>query len=148
MIKVTGYNPIKPASNVRKRGASSSVSSFSDILDASGADDTAPALQTADVAQTASVANMLALQELSGEEVNRKKLAQQGKSMLDVLESLRRQLLIGAIPAHMMHDLDRQLAQQKHTVSDPALIDIIEEIELRVAVELAKLQKAADTHHD
>ncbi len=139
IIKVGGYESIKPGTAVKKRSSAGSVSSFADMLNAAGSEDAAPAAPLTDI----SAVGLLSLQEVSEEEVRRKKLVQQGKNMLDVLENLRRHLLAGAIPAHMLHDLERQLATQKQTVIDPALMEIIDDIEIRLAVELAKLQNAA-----
>lgn len=141
-MKISEFGPIKSADSVKKRTKTSSTSSFSDFLATASADDAAPAAQLSDVASAASIDNMLALQEVSEEEGKRKKLQQQGNTMLESLERLRRQLLTGEIPVHTIHDLSRQLSVQRETVSDPALISIIDDIELRVAVEMAKLDKA------
>ena len=50
-----------------------------------------------------------------------KKLIQRGNSMLDTLEQLRRRLLLGTLPPHVLLDLGRQLSIQKQTVMDPKL---------------------------
>jgi hypothetical protein len=139
IIKVGGYTPIKPGSAVKKRGATDSASSFSDVLGAALAGDTAPAAQMSDIS---ALNTMLSMQEISEEEVRRQKLVQQGRNMLDTLELLRQKLLAGGIPAHMMIELERQLSVQKQSVADPALKALIDDIELRLAVELAKLENA------
>ncbi len=90
----------------------------------------------------AGLTNLLALQEVSEEDTHRRKLWQRGKSMVEVLERLRQQLLIGTLPPHLLHDLRHQLAMQKQVTMDPELNALIEDIELRAAVELAKLEMA------
>jgi hypothetical protein len=141
-MKVSGYGTIGSTSNTSKKQGASSVGNFSDLLSASEAAETAHTGGTSDIAATSALNNLLALQEISEQDVQRRKLLQQGKNMLDVLEQLRRQILSGTMPASMLQDLGRQLSLQKQEVMDPALIEIIEDIELRTAVELAKLEMA------
>ncbi len=62
--------------------------------------------------------------------------------MLDVLEELRRRLLTGTLPMSVLLDLKRNISLQKQMTNDPALTGVIEDIELRAAVELAKLETA------
>lgn len=145
--KITGYAPLKAAANVKRRSGTSSVNStesFADLLGAAGTDDAAAATPLEHVTGTTAVGGMLSMQEVTEEVTRRKILTKQAHTMLDVLEELRRRLLSGNIPATMLQDLNRQLSTQKQSVSDPHLISIIEDIELRVAVELAKLEKATD----
>ena len=61
---------------------------------------------------------------------------------MDALEDIRRDLLAGGIPMHRLTELKRQISVQKQFVSDPRLNELIEDIELRAAVELAKLEMA------
>lgn len=61
-----------------------------------------------------------------------------GDSVLDRLEEIRNGLLIGAIPLDRLETLAGTMKEQKENASDPALAAIIEEIELRALVELAK----------
>ena len=123
-----------------QRDGTSSVGSFSDFLSAASTEGSSAASEAADVAATAGLTNLLALQEISEEERKRERLVKQGKNMLESLEKLRQQLLIGEIPAHMLNELSTSLAEQKEATADPHLMLLIEDIELRVAVELAKLE--------
>lgn len=144
-MKVDAYGNIKASTPLKKRSGISASGTFLSALDAAEAITTGFTEKTGEIAATSSLAGMLALQEISDEETRHKKLIKQGKEMLDTLEQLRRQLLIGAIPLSMLGNIEKQLKAQKQTVSDPKLIEIIDEIELRAAVELAKLEMAAKT---
>lgn len=139
-MKVTGYGTIKPSTTTRKRDGTSSSVSFSSFLSAASSSGEATAAQ--DVVAPASLTSLLALQEVSEEERKRERLVKQGKDMLDALDRLRQQLLMGEIPAHMLGELSKQLMEQKQAVSDPRLMALIDDIELRLAVELAKLEVA------
>jgi hypothetical protein len=142
-MKISGFGSIGSSSGVNKRRGTGSVSGFADILSAAEASDVGHAGSVSDVAATAGINNLLALQEISEEDVHRRKLLQQGNNILDALEKLRRQILIGSVPRHTLIDIGRQLSVQKQAVSDPQLSALIEDIELRAAVELAKLEVAA-----
>ncbi|MDX2073086.1 MAG: flagellar assembly protein FliX [Alphaproteobacteria bacterium] len=140
-MKVTGYGTIKPTTSLRKRDGTSAAN-FSDFLGVAESDAAASVVNISETAATATIGSLLALQEISEEERKRERLVKQGKTMLDALERLRQQLLIGEIPAQMLPELASSMAAQKEAVSDPYLLELIEDIELRVAVELAKLEMA------
>ncbi len=143
-MRISDPNPIKTAAEIRRRaraGASSSAS-FADMLDAVSSDNAQSTGSLSDVSAPADVSMMLALQEISDEEVNRKKLVSKGKELLDELDKLRQQLLIGGVPLATLKNLGRQLQSQRASVTDPALLSLMDDIELRAAVELAKLEMA------
>ena len=143
-MKITGYGSIQNAGNIKKRGDASQVGNFADLLAASGSEESSGVSASGDVAATG-LTNLLALQEVSEEDIQRKKLIQQGKGLVDILERLRQQLLIGTLPTGLLMDLGRQLALHKQKSADPQLNALIEDIELRAAVELAKLETALKT---
>lgn len=141
-MKVDAYGNIKPGSNVKKRGGIAQGGSFSSLLGAAETEETTQPANLSDIAGTSPLSGMLALQEMPEEDIRRKKLMRQGAEMLDTLEQLRRRLLLGSLPANILQDISRQLSLQRQEISDPRLINIIEEIELRAAVELTKLEMA------
>ncbi|NBR29945.1 MAG: hypothetical protein EBT83_16285 [Betaproteobacteria bacterium] len=62
------------------------------------------------------------------------------KICLDALEQLRDGLLSGSLPVATLRNLERMVAQERALVSDPKLNAVLDDIELRAAVELAKLE--------
>jgi hypothetical protein len=64
-----------------------------------------------------------------------------GHDLLDEMEGLRRELLAGAVSAARMGAIAAKLDAMAPD-ADPALAAIIDEIRLRVAVEIAKLSPA------
>jgi hypothetical protein len=66
---------------------------------------------------------------------------QYGDDLLDRLESLRRDILLGAIPKEKLANLAHALRAQRGQTDDPRLKQIIDEIELRAKVEIAKLTR-------
>ena len=144
MIKISGYVPTQPAAPARrKRGASVSSAGFSSFLSAAGdADDVQDTAAANALSATSGISGLLGLQEISDEEMARKQAVKHGFTTLDTLEDLRHALLMGSVPIGLLHQIERMVAQQRQTLADPRLLSILDDIELRAAVELAKLEMA------
>jgi Class II flagellar assembly regulator len=63
-------------------------------------------------------------------------------SLLDQLSELQADLLAGAVPAGRLQALTDMLRARREGIDDPRLSDLIDEIELRAEVELAKFGNA------
>lgn len=90
-----------------------------------------------------SVDTMLAIQEMPGatEERSRGLARQHGHDLLDRLDQLRHDLLIGAVPKDRLAELARRVRARRRKSDDATLDEIIDEIELRAEVEIAKLTR-------
>ncbi len=66
---------------------------------------------------------------------------QYGGDLLDYLEDLRRDLLLGSIKKDKLSSLAQKMRAHRRQTDDPKLNEIIDEIELRVEVEIAKLTR-------
>ena len=117
-------------------GSASFASAFA------AADSAGAAQEAAHSAPAANVAPFLAMQEVDARDSQRKRAMQYGKDRLDMLDRLRQALLMGSIPPQLLHSLGARLATERAQTDDPRLIEILDEIELRVAVEIAKLEVA------
>lgn len=138
-MKIAGTGPAQPSS-LRRRGrtGASSDSSFTEQLTQSRA----PA-GAAQVHQTGGIEGLLALQEVDDEGGRRRRAQEQGEALLDRLDEIRRDLLAGSVNPTGLERLLKQVRRQRIAVSDPRLREILGEIELRAAVELAKMGRAA-----
>ncbi|MCW9034129.1 MAG: flagellar assembly protein FliX [Rhodospirillales bacterium] len=65
-------------------------------------------------------------------------LYQRGNDILDRLDEIRMQVLGGKLSKERLMNLAQMLRSQRAKVNDPTLISIIDEIELRAEVEIAK----------
>jgi hypothetical protein len=63
--------------------------------------------------------------------------------MLDRLDDIRIALLTGSLPRGQLENLRRMAQERGEILNDPQLQSVLDEIELRVAVELAKLDSVA-----
>ena len=78
---------------------------------------------------------------LKNEDSAKKMLLEHGETLLHHLEQLRLHVLTGVVPYRQLEELNDLLQRKKIESSDNALSDIIQDLETRVAVELAKLNR-------
>lgn len=87
---------------------------------------------------TSGIDAILALQAVEGPLSGRKKAVRRGASLLDLLDEIKSDLLIGRISADRLDQLTATLSEVRER-SLPGLDRLLDDIELRVQVELAKL---------
>ena len=93
-----------------------------------------------DVSGVTAVGSILTVQEVEDDEglTSRKHLKKYGDDILERLDEIKQDLLTGDISKDILRNLAQTLRTKKSTTDDPRLISIINDIELRAAVELAK----------
>ena len=97
---------------------------------------------TSGAAALASVDALIALQEVPDATTGRAKAARRGRDMLDVLDDLRDGLLTGAVSRATLQRLLTLVNVEREDFVDPQLGAVLDEIDLRARVELAKLNFA------
>lgn len=85
---------------------------------------------------------LIALQSVGGPQ-ERGARARHGHEMLDLLESIKIEMLAGAVPAAKLERLADSLGRRPERVSGEPVEEVLDEIEVRARVELAKLGRAA-----
>lgn len=108
-----------------------------------GADETSSASATQSIAQLDS---LLAVQQTEDptQKQSKKRMQQRANSILDKLEGLRVKMLTGNLTVGHMIDVADVVASHREKIDDPALTAIMDEIDLRAQVELAKMRCALD----
>ena len=102
----------------------------------------APGLAAAGgVAQVSSLETLIALQEVGGPLERRRRAVSRAGAILAALEDLRIDLLEGGLTRSAMEALTRAVRDQRALTDDPKLEGLLDEIETRAAVELAKLDQ-------
>jgi hypothetical protein len=91
----------------------------------------APALNTLDT--------LLTVQEVPDSTAGRRRAMQRASTLLDRLDELRLALLTGVLPRVGLDQLARLAGSAREGFNDPGLTQLLDQIDLRVAVELAKL---------
>jgi len=88
-----------------------------------------------------SIGMLLAVQGVDGDGGGRRQAISQGHETLDALDSLKVDVLAGRISSQKIKNLVALAERQRETVSDPQLANLLDHIELRARVELAKLEQ-------
>ncbi|HEY8571039.1 flagellar assembly protein FliX [Phenylobacterium sp.] len=110
-----------------------------------GAADAAGPSQAASVSGMSSVMGMdalLALQDVGGPLERKRRAVSRAGRILDELEKLKVALLDGEVTNLDMQRLQRAVREARDQTDDPRLEAVLEEVEMRAAVELAKLEVA------
>jgi len=139
-MRITGN---KPLSGVQGRGAKKRTSSDNGAFTPELGDD---APHTGALSSGSTIQGMdalLALQEV-GEKPDRKsKATRRGHALLDGLELIKTDLLAGHVSEERLEGLANEVSKRESS-GDPEVDSVLDEIELRVKVELAKLGRFPD----
>lgn len=143
-MKISKVGSAKDAAPVKKKKSVSSGAAFADSLrgavGAGGVENPHAAEPTGGIR---AVDSILAVQEMPDAADGRSRgvLKQYGDDLLDRLDELRVAILLGAVPKDRLAELAHRLRQKRRQCDDPKLNAIIDEIELRAEVEIAKLTR-------
>lgn len=140
-MKIDTGAPVRSASASRLRGGAAARSGvgFAELLSEPAAPKTvtgAAPLNGADA--------MLALQEVADATERNRKARERGNAMLDRLEAIRIGLLDGVVSSETIAELGKLVRDRRDGAGDPRLAGLLDEIELRAAVELAKLEQSTE----
>jgi hypothetical protein len=134
-MKIESGRKAGTASGARSGGQAPAASGFA--VEAEEAPRTAPASSASMVTALDAI---IALQSDEPPAQRRARQAKRGVAVLDVLEKLERGLVFGHAPGSLREDMER-LRQGGEPSGDPGLDAVLSEIDIRLAVELAKLDR-------
>lgn len=109
-------------------------------------DEVSSAAPSSGVNRTAGVMGvdaLLALQDVGGPLERKRRAVRRAGRILDVLDEVKLALLDGGLSLTQLDRLRRALRDERDLTDDPTLEGLLDEIELRAAVEIAKLEQAA-----
>ncbi len=130
-------NGLGSPTNVRRSGDVSRSSGSGQAFQASADFTPQPSARTVSAAPLQSVDALLALQSVDDVLTGRRKAMKRGNDVLDTLEDLKLDLLAGTIEPAKLRRLLR-LVEDRTPSGDAPLDSVLDEIELRAKVELAK----------
>ena len=134
-MKIEGSGRVE-SSGVRRVSKSSTSSSFS----VSETSEQERAVTVAGPGPIASVESILTLQGLDDSTSGRSKSVSHGEQLLEMLDQVRDGLLAGGIPRSTLNRLANAVSRRQDGFADPKLQTVLDEIDLRARVELAKLE--------
>lgn len=139
-MKVTGTGGVGRAGGSRPARAAGG-----DGFRLPGASEAGGAAQAGSVATPAALMGvdaLITLQDIGGPMERRRRAVGRGSRLLDVLDAIKVALLSGELSTADLERLQRTLREQRPATDDPRLEGLLDEIETRAAVELAKLEAA------
>jgi len=134
-VEIKGTGRIETSAIKRKAPANAAAGGFS----VSEAPD-AHAQIVAGPGPIAALDSILMLQGLDDSTQGNSKAFAHGEQLLDLLDSVRDGLLAGGIPRATLNKLAAAVTRRHEVFADPKLQDVLDQIELRAHVELAKLE--------
>jgi len=134
-MKIESGRGVAPSSTARRPGAAATTPGFAPALDAP-----ARLAATSTVSAVTPLDAIIALQAEDPAAQRRARQARRGRDVLDALEELERGLLVGRAPAALRAQLE-SLHSGASPTGDARLDEVLREIDTRLAVELAKLDR-------
>lgn len=138
-MKVQGPSSTQAAQNARRAGgvvAPGFVLPGADMGAASTTNKAAP------LSNLTNIGALLSLQTQDDPIERRKRAMRRSNSLLDQLDQIRIAILSGGVSHAQVNALSSTLREYRDDVDDQGLNAILDDVELRAEVELAKLQRA------
>lgn len=133
--KIEGPGSIRSPQTVKRvsKAGSSSGPSFAKHLD-----ETSETSGPHGVSGAGAISGVLGVQEVDDALAHASRGKMRAQDILDRLEDLRMELLTGSISVEKLKQLSRVVNARRNQLNDPRLTAILDEIDLRAQVELAK----------
>jgi hypothetical protein len=133
--KIDGLGSTRPTTSVKRTAKSDSTSStgFAKHLD-EGSETAA----TGNVGGASSVSGILGVQEVDDALAHASRGKMRAEDILDRLDDMRLELLAGGLSREKLLQLTRIVTARRASIKDPRLAAILDDIDLRAQVELAK----------
>jgi hypothetical protein len=137
-MKINGSSPIGPATPSRASQRSSG-NGFR-LPETSEAEEAGTVARASVSTGIGSIDALMALQSVGGPLERRRRAVRRAGKILDVLDEVKISLLEGDVPASALGNLVQAVHQTRDSTDDPGLEALLNEIETRAAVEIAKLE--------
>lgn len=137
-MKITNVTSTKGGGRVRRKSSTSETAFAERLRETTEAEETAPVRQNA---QVDAVESLLAVQEVEDSlegKTRRAKARRYGDDLLERLQHLQDDLLRGRVSKENLATLAQKVRQGRARIDDSRLNEILDEIELRAEVEIAK----------
>jgi hypothetical protein len=137
-MKVTGPSGPAGATGARSTPAQGATSGFSISTPSLSAPSGVTAAASVNAVSTLEA--LMALQEVGGPLERRRRAVWRADKILDALDGLKIELLEGQLNPAILERLTHAVREQRSMTDDPTLEGLLDQVETRAAVELAKLE--------
>ena len=146
-MKVSGTGKTDKASGTSKAGGAKSTgsTSFSGLL--GGVEEATETAHTSAAGAIARIDSLLAAQgaEDPAEKGKRNKMKKRADGLLRGLDKVRLGILTGNVSVGNLIDIADVVASHRERIQDPQLATILDEIDLRAQIEIAKMRMALES---
>ena len=97
--------------------------------------------EVAGISSLTSISSLLAVQGVETPDdalAGKRRAVENASETLDILDEIKLGLLVGEVPGHKLEGLLERVQQEREGLDDPELEDLLDHIDLRARVELAK----------
>lgn len=141
-MKVDGAGRIDKAQGSKKSGKTEASGGFKDLV-TGGVESAAPSGPTQSIASIDTLLMAQAVEDPT-ERAAKKRMRQRSETILTELDKVRSGMLSGTLTVGHMVDIADVISAHREKIMDPALTALMDEIDLRAQVELAKMRLALD----
>ena len=142
VMRILQNQSVKTAGKSKKAGGSKQAGGVFSLEEGEKPALTQESGQVAGAAAIVGISSLLAIQEADPDQ-HRSKAILHGHDTLDALDSLKIDVLSGRVSRQKLHVLASLAEKERSGLADHTLMNILDHIELRAKVELAKLQQAS-----
>jgi len=142
-MKITGSGPSAGTNQRRRVSNGTGDGAVGGFAGQVGVRTPGPA-RLAPTAPLAALGGVLAVQEVEDPLARRRRATRHGHGLLDELRALQLAMVDGQVPEGMLRRLAGLVDGLRPSAADAHLDAVLDAIELRAAVELAKLRRAAE----
>lgn len=144
-MKISGPDSASKVSGTKKTGKTGSTggAQFGSLL---GTEETEAPAHTAATGVIAGIDSLLAAQETDdpAQRAARKRMKARGEDVLKQLDKIRIGMLTGTLSVGNLLDIADVVASHRERINDPQLSSLLDEIDLRAQIEIAKMRMALD----
>lgn len=126
-------------SSLSKAKKSKSTSGGFELIDVDSTDALQSPPSVSSVSSLSALQNLEALQGITYEDP--KQDLSRGSQILDLLEGVRQELLIGEISLSRLETIETLVGQHRVKTLEPNLVELLNDIDLRAKVEIAKYEQ-------
>ncbi len=143
-MKIEGPSKTGKASKTGKSGKATKTDGTFGAMVTGAAKESSPAMASQSIAK---VDALLAVQgaENSTERAAKRRMQKRGDGILRQLDHLRLGVLTGNLTIGQVIDIADVVASHREKITDPELSAVLDEIDLRAQIEIAKMRKAMES---
>lgn len=145
-MKITGTDSTNKTSGTKKSGKTGATGSaqFGSMI--GGASEAEAPAHAAATGVIAGIDALLAAQEVDDPagRAARKRMRARGEDVLKQLDKVRLGMLTGTLSVANLMDIADVVATHRENINDPQLSSLLDEIDLRAQIEIAKMRMALD----